>query len=363
MREDAADQSPPAEQGDEPPPQNDSSDDPDGDSKKDKKKKHKKKKHKYHGTVWNDYGPGGPSWWNCWLWKSEFYGPLAYMYPPNCSWYPSWFGASPCWSPSWWCEWWPTYSVYPTWVACVPTYVPVYHDDVVVYYAYDDEFLYEDEEYDAELAEEYAPADGELPAEALDPYLSGELEALAGSEDAVAFIEEGAQLFYEGRYAESVDAFRRAMLAEPGNAIPKFAMAHSLFAVGEYGYAAFLIRRGVDIIPTWPSAGPDLREQYGDPDDLIEQMIALEVTGAATPSDPEIRLLSGYVAFFTGDLDTAESEFDALAELAPGDLVATAFRTRIAEIRVLLAEEGARSATPEDGAAPVEEIPIEGEGG
>ncbi|MFG0317230.1 MAG: hypothetical protein ACF8XB_08160 [Planctomycetota bacterium JB042] len=313
-----------AEQADEAPEKGD-----DGEEGKGKGKGKGKKKHGHHDHVWTD-GPHGPGWWNCHLWKGDFHGPYASAYPPSCSWYPNWFGGAPCWSPAWWCAWWPLYSVHPGYVHCVPTYVPVYQGDVIVYQPYD--------EFD--VVEEFVPVDGELPEEGVDPFLEAELLRLSEIEAAVRALEEGAQLFLDGLYAEATDAFRRAMLAAPDNAIPKFAMANGLFALGEYGYAAFLLRRGVEIVPTWPSAGPDLRELYGDEDDLLEHQIALEVTVESLPNDGELRLLAGYVAFFTGDLDTAEHQFRALLALAPDDAFARTFLGRIAEIRLLLAEEG-----------------------
>lgn len=329
----------------------------DDDTKKDKKKKHKKKEKGHHGghddpyhdNVWHD-GPGGPGWSDCSLWKGSFYGPLAYQYAPACGWYPNWFGAAPCWSPAWWCEWWPTYSVHPNYVYCVPTYVPVYDDGGVVYYPYDE----------VDYAEEFIPAEGvALPEEGVDPLLEAELLALSSYEDAVAFLEEGARLFAEGLYAEATDAFRRAMLAAPDNAVPKFAMANGLFALGEYGYADFLLRRGLSLLPTWPSAGPDLRDLYGDPDDLLEHQIALEVTVDLRPTDPDLRLVKGYVAFFTGDLDTAEHEFRVLLDFIPDDPFAVAFLIRIDEIRRLLDERGVAA----EGYDPTYTEPIAGEDG
>ena len=322
-------------------------------SKKGSKKKGSKYKYKYKYK----YGNGGAfnhayNWCDGWFWKTNIHAHLPYTYYPfKYSWYSSWFGYHPAWSPYWWCEWWPTYTLYPSYVYTVPTYVPVYEESTVIYYPVD--------EAPADVAPIAGPADVpvDLPATTIDPDFARELDAISSNPDAVSLLEEGARLFNEGRYADAADAFRRAMLAEKNNAVPKFAMAHALFALGEYSYAAFLIRRGMEILPSWPSVGADLRDLYGDPDDLAEQSIALRIYQESNKDDADALLLAGYVAFFSGDLDVAEQDFTALAALSPGNRVADAFLARAAEIRELLLSEGMERPAHEaevlpDGATP-----------
>ncbi|MBI4879916.1 MAG: tetratricopeptide repeat protein [Planctomycetes bacterium] len=227
-------------------------------------------------------------------------------------WWHFWFGYYPIWN----------HYAYPAYVSYQPVAVPSYSETVVYYPTY------------AEPAAAPEPAaEPEIPAR-----LGEELRELGEDENAVACLEQGAAKFKSGDYRGAADLFRRAMLAEAHNAIPKFALAHALFALGEYQYAAFFIRRGMEVMPEWPAAGASLHELYGRPDDLAEHTIALRVFTDANPTDADARFLLGYVSFFSGDLDGAESAFLKLAEANPDSAQAQEFLKRIAEIRTLLGE-------------------------
>lgn len=239
-------------------------------------------------------------------------------------------------------------------------YFPIYHPIVYPYYVhYEPDVIVVDDGPDVIVVDDggstevvYEPAYTE-PDEALRieidapngadiqiaPGLTRELDALQQNEAAVTWLEEGARHFKAGRYAEAADAFRQAMLLEPENAVPKFALAHALFALGDYGNAAFLIRRGMKILPDWPREGSSLHELYGKPGDLKEHVLALRVYLDLHPDDLDARFLLGYVAFFTGDLDGAEAAFSAVLAANPASVEAQAFLERIAEIRKLLPAE------------------------
>jgi tetratricopeptide (TPR) repeat protein len=192
------------------------------------------------------------------------------------------------------------------------------------------------------------PEGGPLPQDEISYEFASELDALAANSNAMALMEEGANLFKAGDFVGALEAFRKAVLAEKANAVPKFAMAHALFALGEYEYAAFMIRRGMEILPSWPSVGADLRDLYGNPDDLMEQSIALQVYRDSHPDNLEATLLHAYVSFFSGDLDGAEEQFRATAALDAADTVAPLFLTRITEIRGLLEEQGVEAEDPSE---------------
>ena len=302
-----------------------------------------KYKYKYkYGRGRNGYR----SWWDCWLWRINVHSYLGFhYYPTHYNWYSNWFGFHPAYSSYWWCEWWPYYSYYPSYVSYYPTYVgvPAESSSTIIYYPYYDapgaETSYEDGYYPA-------PTGGDIPQDQVSPEFAAELDSLATNTNAIALMEEGARLFQEGDYPGAAEAFRMAVLAEKTNAVPKFAMAHALFALGEYEYAAFMIRRGMEILPSWPSVGADMRDLYGNPDDLMEQMIALQIYREAHPESADAAMLLGYMSFFSGDLDEAETQFSGVMALEENNTVGSSFLLRIGEIRTMLEEMGTPATDP-----------------
>lgn len=291
---------------------------------------------------------------DCWLWRIDIHAWVAaHYFPWRHSWYASWFGRHPCYSSWWWCEWWPSCASYPAYVACYPTYRPVCVAGGVIYYPY-----FETPAADhafADAASYDAPDGLEMPEEEIAPQFAAALDELAADPELVALLEAGAAQFRAGDYRGAALLFEEAALAARGNALPKFALAHALFALGDFEYAAYLVVRGMELLPEWPWVGPDLRDLYGDLDDLMEHTIALDVHLRAHAGDRGAAFLLGYVRFFSGDLDGAEAELRALAESAAAapepsfaalDAAVAAFLVRAGEIRELLAAGGVDNQQP-----------------
>lgn len=255
--------------------------------------------------------------------------------------YHSWCGGWPYWNSHWWYGfnfgYYPIYStvVYPYYVSYQPVYVPTYTTAVVYQPIY--------------VEPATVAAAPSATVEQIPPYLADELNKLAGNESAVTWLETGARSFKAGQFSSSADAFRRAMLLEPNNAVPKLALAHTLFALGDYTNAAFMIRRGMQLLPQWPSVGTALHELYGNPDDLAEHTIALRIFLDSRPEDGDARFLLGYVSFFSGDLDGADAAFQTVAAANPGHVETQAFLARIAEIRASLPVDVVEVPTPVGG--------------
>lgn len=278
-----------------------------------------------------------------------------WYYPKPYWWYGSGFGFHPVYSSYWWCEWWPSYVVYPRYVSYVPTYYPVYDTgtDVVNYYNYYDGPPEGSDGGSAPPPAEGAPSTegavtptGDIPKEQVDPDFEKELQQFSQNESAMSQLQTGVTAFRNRDYLGASDAFRKAMLAERNNSLAKFAMANAQFALGEYGYASFLIRRAMELRPNWPWIGSDLRDMYSEPDDLEEQRLALDSFITTHPDDVDAKMLQGYVAFFSGDIEAAESAFDAVLEKQPVDSIATAFKKRIGEVKELLEKDGLENAPP-----------------
>lgn len=143
--------------------------------------------------------------------------------------------------------------------------------------------------------------------------------------DASGLADLGWQLFTAGDFAGAGEAFRQSVLADPENAMAKFGFAQALFAVGDYPDAAFLIRRGMELLPDWPALGTDPREHYSESVQHTEQILALRTFLDYVPDDPAGILVLAVQSFFTADRDTARLYFQRLAALDPDDLVAKGF--------------------------------------
>ncbi len=218
-------------------------------------------------------------------------------------------------------------------------YYPVYHAYAYPTYVEYVPYAYPSTQYVVYRPVYIEPDVAPLPPDAepsIPPELANQLHELQGNGDAVTWLERGGRSFKAGDYAGAADAFRRTMMLEPNNAVPKFALAHALLALGQYRDASFMIRRGLQILPQWPTVGTALHELYGHPDELAEHTIALRAYLEAHPTDGDARFLLGYVSFFSGDLDGAEEAFVNVQANNPEDDASRLFTIRIAEVRAEL---------------------------
>ena len=164
---------------------------------------------------------------------------------------------------------------------------------------------------------------------------------LDAEEQCIALLDEGADLFRQGLYLEALHKFRMAALTDLDFAVPKFAYAHALFALGMYDYAAYELRLGLELLPDWVEIGGDLKLMYGDEADFEEQIKALMAHVTQVPADEDALLVLGYVGYFSGDLYLAEKAFRALADIPTdtAEWASTLFLDAIEKIKALLREE------------------------
>jgi hypothetical protein len=179
--------------------------------------------------------------------------------------------------------------------------------------------------------EDYYPSIYTPPALILDP-----------TSLSIEYLDEGAELFRSGKYLEALHKFRLATLADLNFAVPKFAYAHALFALGIYDYAAYEIRLGLALLPEWVDMGGDLKLMYGNPDDFQQQLSALKAHLRAWSGDEDALLLLGYVSYFTGDVYLAEKVFTRLKASFSQETVYVAdlFTTSIGKIKESLETQG-----------------------
>jgi tetratricopeptide (TPR) repeat protein len=154
-------------------------------------------------------------------------------------------------------------------------------------------------------------------------------EPIDPSLDVEELLALGWELFAAEDYAGAAEAFRQAILGDPGNSLAKFAFSQALFSIGNYPDAAFLIRRGMELLPDWPALGEDPRPRYANPSDHIEQILALRTFLDYLPDDPSGILVLAVQSFFAGDDATARLYFEKLLEMDATDAVALGFLERL----------------------------------
>lgn len=141
----------------------------------------------------------------------------------------------------------------------------------------------------------------------------------------------GELAFIRGDFGGAVDALRPAdalaqdilIVADNDSLQATFVatifLGHALLGVGHYREAAEALRRGILAMPRWLETDFDMAElrEHSPPFDL--QLRALEGHLEAHPGDRHARLLSGYVALFSGQGARAGSIFQSLLQSEPLD--------------------------------------------
>ncbi len=175
---------------------------------------------------------------------------------------------------------------------------------------------------------------------------------------AIEHLDAGAACFKEGRYLDALGYYRLATLADLDFAIPKFAYAHALFALGLYDAAAHEIRQGLSLMKDWLNIGGDLRLMYGNVQDFEDQLAALITLLRVSPEDEDSLLVLGYVSYFTGDLYLAEKVFKKLQEFStPGTFyVSRLFLDAIDEIKAILVDADSENAAPVDDGLTLDQV-------
>lgn len=204
-----------------------------------------------------------------------------------------------------------TYSYYPycyyNTVTYYPAYSTVYHTDVAVDYAdASDPYV---EFVDA--VPEAAPLAPPVP-EAFQKALVTEFPAGLSPAELLA---RGAQWMKDGQHLLAAEAFRRAWIADSGDAYPALKLSLALFAAGgRYGLAGFALHESLDRDATSIQRHPALIEDFKDAAVLLAATNELKRHVVKNPTDGEGRFLLGAVLMWSGDPFAARNEFQALKE-------------------------------------------------
>ncbi len=160
-----------------------------------------------------------------------------------------------------------------------------------------------------------------------------------------ALLDEGDRKFVLGLYPQAAILYQRAMKLDVTDAIARFAVAHALFALGQYATAGDNVRLGLDKFPDWGLVRLELPKFYKNEDTFREKLAALANYVADHPGDGDARLLLGYCLYFSGRRGAALGEFRKLAALPGGDKHAELF-LKLEECEPIPADEPASKRSP-----------------
>jgi hypothetical protein len=132
-------------------------------------------------------------------------------------------------------------------------------------------------------------------------------------------LDQADQKFARGLYPQAALLYHKAMKLDKTDALARFAVAHSLFALGVYKTAGQNLRVGLDKFPDWGLVNLDLRKFYVKQATFFNKLVALKKYVAARPHDRDARLLLGYAYYFSGQRKAGLSIFKQLVDEPAGD--------------------------------------------
>ena len=194
------------------------------------------------------------SWSHCWSWNVGWNS--CHGWYGGIGWSSGWYGSS-CYRYDPWCT--PAWCWYPSVVWC--------NDPVVVERIVEREVVVEREVPVA--AGEGVVAAGAEPSPAQE--IVDALQVAARKH-----LDEGDAAFREGRYADAVHHYARALECSPQDAGLHLVLADALFATGDYHYCAWSLRRAVELDPAVLDVDVDKHAFYADPAEFDRQLALAE---------------------------------------------------------------------------------------
>jgi tetratricopeptide (TPR) repeat protein len=126
---------------------------------------------------------------------------------------------------------------------------------------------------------------------------------------------KGDYYFKTGYYLKASEAYRVAVLAEPVNPWKKLAFGHSLFAIGNYSYSSYALRRAVSQLDSKNSFNPDVSSLFPSKKAFEKAVKDLKRYVTYSPRDPAGLSVLGYMLFAQGEDDRAKEMFVYLQRL------------------------------------------------
>ncbi|MBL4847270.1 MAG: hypothetical protein JKY65_17260 [Planctomycetes bacterium] len=150
--------------------------------------------------------------------------------------------------------------------------------------------------------------------------------AVASAQDktkADEFVERGDYLFKSGYYFRASDSYRLALIEDPTSPWKKLAFGHSLFAVGQYGYASYALRRGVGELDPKVSFKPEIAPLFPSRRRFQQALRDLKRYVTYSPRDAAGLTVLGYVLYSVrGEERRCRDMLSYLVRLNPNDAFA-----------------------------------------
>lgn len=141
---------------------------------------------------------------------------------------------------------------------------------------------------------------------------SSDAKARAYKDDNMA---KGDYYFKTGYYLKASEAYRVAVLAEPVNPWKKLAFGHALFAIGNYSYSSYALRRAVSQLDAKTPFNPDVSSLFPSKKAFEKAIKDLKRYVTYSPRDPAGLSVLGYMLFVQGEDARAKEMFVYLQRL------------------------------------------------
>ncbi len=129
----------------------------------------------------------------------------------------------------------------------------------------------------------------------------------------------GDQYFKRGHYLRASEEYRVAALADQVSPWKKLAFGHALFAVGNYSYAEYALRRGVSSVRDKSQFRVDVVGLFPSRRAFSEKMRDLKRYVTYAPRDPSGLTVLGYMYYASGAERESAEIFRILKRLNPED--------------------------------------------
>ena len=123
----------------------------------------------------------------------------------------------------------------------------------------------------------------------------------------------------QGKYNDAAESLYNALLEDPGNGVIKVILSESLFAIGEYRYAARYLREALVDWEEFTRYQWSPAALYSKAEDFPARLKLLEKEAAENPENLDLQLVLGYERFVHGDPDGAKGIFGTLSTSAPDE--------------------------------------------
>lgn len=110
-------------------------------------------------------------------------------------------------------------------------------------------------------------------------------------------LAKGDYYFKAGYYLKASEHYRLALLEDPTSPWKKLAFGHALFAIGNYSYASYALRRGVNQLDADAAFRPEIEPLFPGKRAFVQALRDLKKYVTYSPRDPAGLTVLGYVLF------------------------------------------------------------------